>query len=147
MEDSHYGFVLIMDEKYWDRLCMRNKTANGTTHVFVRKNLVGPSKAEKLLFYVKKPIMQICGVADFVERLVGNSNELWQKCGAETCFESFDEYAKFAGGRGKMTFIRFRNFIEVKNPKPTEVVRMTFGALRGFRPRYLNLETTKQLIT
>lgn len=146
MKNSRYAFILIADEKYWNRLCERN-SANRAAHVFVRKNQVGPCKAQKLLFYVKKPVMQVRGVADFIERLTGNSKELWRKYGAESCFESYGEYAAFAEGREKMTFVRFKNFTELKEPKPTEIARMIIGSLRWFRPKYLSFEATQQLVT
>lgn len=146
MNNSRYAFVLIADEKYWNRLRERN-SANREAHVFVRKNQVGPCKAQKLLFYVKKPVMQVRGVADFIERLTGNSEELWRKYGAESCFESYDEYIAFAEGREKMTFVRFKNFTELEEPKPTEIARMVLGSLRWFRPKYVSFEVTEQLIT
>jgi predicted transcriptional regulator len=144
MKKEHYAFVLIADEKYWNRLCERNR-ANREVHIFARKNQVGPCEAQKLLFYVKKPIMQVRGVADFIERLTGNYEKLWRKYGSESCFESFDEYAEFAEGREKMTFVRFKNFAELENPKHTEITRMVLGPLRWFRSKYVNLEIVKQL--
>jgi predicted transcriptional regulator len=146
MKNARYAFVLIADEKYWNRLCERN-SASREAHVFVRKNQVGPCKAQKLLFYVKKPVMQVRGVADFIERVTGNSEKLWEKYGAESCFESLDEYAGFAEGREKMTFIRFTNFVELEKPKPTEITRMLLGPLRWFRPKYVSFEAAQQLIT
>ena len=145
-KSERYAFILISDEKYWNRLRERNKAIMGI-HVFVRKNRVGPIEAQKLLFYVKKPIMQVRGVADFIERLTGDREELWRKYGAESCFESFDEYCAFAQGREKMTFVRFKNFTEIENPKSTEVIRSVLGSLQGFRGKYVNLETAKQLTT
>ncbi len=146
MTNERYAFVLIADEKYWRRLCERNR-ANRAVHIFVRKNQVGPREAQKLLFYVKKPIMQVRGVADFIERLTGNSEELWSKHGAESCFESHAEYAAFAEGREKMTFIRFTNFSALEKPKDTEITRAILGSLVWFRPKYLRLEAAKQLTT
>jgi predicted transcriptional regulator len=146
MKNEHYAFILVADEKYWNRLCERN-SAERAVHVFVRKNQVGPCEAQKLLFYVKKPVMQVRGVADFIERLTGNSEELWRKYGAESCFESYGEYATFAEGREKMTFVRFKNFVELENPKPTEIARVVIGSLRWFRPKYLSFEAAQQLIT
>ena len=89
--------------------------------------------------------MQVRGTADFIERLTGEREELWRKYGAETCFESFDEYAAFAQGREKMTFVRLKNFAELENPKSTEVIRSVLGSLQGFRGKYVNEETAKQL--
>jgi hypothetical protein len=55
MEHERYAFILIADEKYWSMLCERNRASSGT---FVRKSKVAPKAAQKLLFYVKKPVMQ-----------------------------------------------------------------------------------------
>lgn len=46
-----------------------------------------------------------------------------------------------------MTFVRFKNFVEIENPKTTEAIRSTLGSLQGFRGKYVNLATTKQLAT
>jgi predicted transcriptional regulator len=146
MNREHYAFILIADEKYWNRLRERNKTTR-EIHAFVRKNQVGPKNAQRLLFYVKKPVMQIRGAADFIERLTGNHEELWRKHGAESCFESFEEFCAFAQGREMMTFVRFKNFTELENPKPTEAIRSILGSLQGFRGKYVNLATAEQLAT
>ena len=146
VKSQRYAFVLIADEKYWRRLCERNR-ANRAVHVFVRKNQVGPRETQKLLFYVKKPIMQVRGVADFIERIVGDGEELWRKHGKESCFKSYDEYAVFAEGREKMTFIRFKNFSELEKPKDTEITRAILGSFVWFRPKYLRFEAAEQLIT
>lgn len=146
MKRERYAFVLVADEKYWNKLRERNKVSSGI-HAFVRKSQVAPKNAEKLLFYVKKPVMQVLGIADFSERLTGDSGELWRKYGAESCFETFEEYCAFAQGRTMMTFVRFKNFVEIENPKPTEATRSILGSLQGFRGKYVTLATTKQLAT
>jgi len=146
MKPERYAFILIADKKYWNKLRERNKTSKGT-HAFVRKSQVAPKNAQKLLFYVKKPVMQVLGIADFSERLTGDSGELWRKYGSESCFETFEEYCAFAQGRTMMTFVRFKNFVELENPKTTEATRSILGSLQGFRGKYVNLATTKQLIT
>jgi predicted transcriptional regulator len=146
MKHERYAFILIADEKYWNRLCERNKASSGI-HAFVRKSKVAPKNAQKLLFYVKKPVMQVLGIADFVERLTVDSGELWRKHGAESCFETFEEYCAFAQGRTMMTFVRFKNFVERAKPKTTEATRSILGSLQGFRGKYVNLATAKQLTT
>ena len=146
MKQERYAFVLIADQKYWDKLCERNAVSGGI-HAFVRKSKVAPKSAQKLFFYVKKPVMQVRGIADFIERLTGDSGELWRKYGAESCFESYEEYFTFAKGRSMMTFVRFMNFKELENPKPTQDIRSILGSLQGFRGKYVSLETAKQLIT
>ena len=89
MKHERYAFILIADKKYWNRLRIRNK-ANRRTYTFVRKSQVAPKNAQKLLFYVTKPIMQVRGAADFVEQLTGDREEIWRKYGAENCFENFE---------------------------------------------------------
>jgi predicted transcriptional regulator len=145
VKSERYAFILISDEKYWNRLRERGR-ANKEILAFVRKNQVAPCEAQKLLFYVKRPIMQVRGAADFVERVTGDCEELWRKYGSESCFESFDEYHSFAQGREKMTFVRFKNFTEFENPKSTEAIRNVLGSLQGFRGKYLSHEATNQLI-
>ena len=146
MKSERYAFVLIADEKYWNLLCLRNR-ASGGTYAFVRRSKVAPKSARKLLFYVKKPVMQVRGIADFVERVTGDSGELWRKHGGESCFETFEDYQDFTQGRMTMTFVRFRNFVEIKNPKTKDATRNILGSLQGFRGRYVSLQTTKQLVT
>ena len=72
MKHERYAFVLIADKKYWNKLCERNEASIGT-HAFVRKSKVASKNAQKLLFYVKKPVMEVRGIADFIERLTGDS--------------------------------------------------------------------------
>lgn len=145
MPNECYAYILISDEKWWNRLCDRNRNSNGI-RVFVRRNRVGPIKTQELLFYVKKPIMQIRGVADFVERLVGEYKELWNTYGDETYLKTFDEYVDFLKGRKTATFIRFTNFHELDSPVSMKIISKVLGVLRMPRGgKYLNRETANQL--
>jgi len=145
LQNECYAYILIFDEKWWNRLCERNGNSN-QIRVFVRRNRVGPLKTQKLLFYVKKPIMQIRGVADFIERLAGDYKELWNTYGDETCLKTFDEYVDFLKGRKTATFIRFTNFHELDSPVSMNVIRKVLGVLRIPRGgKYLNRETANQL--
>lgn len=145
MASERYAYILTVDEKYWNRLRQSNK-AILETHVFIRKNQVAPKKAQQLLFYVTRK-RQVLGVADFVKRLTGNYEELWKKFGGESCFESFDEYKKFTGGREMMTFIRITNFKEIASPKPKEELAKILGSLHRFGiGKYLDKETTMLLV-
>jgi len=70
-----------------------------------------------------------------------------EKFGSESCFESFEEYKIFVGGREMMTFIRFSNLREIDNPKSKEEVSKVLGSLRGFGAgNYLDNETAMQLV-
>lgn len=145
MLDEHYGFILLSDEKWWDRLCERS-SSNSQTHAFVRRNLVGPLETCKLLFYVKRPAMQIRGIADFIERVVGNYEELWSKYGSETCLKSFEDYLDFLHGNRLVTFIRFTNFCVFEAPISMEKIKRVLGVLRIPRGgKYINREMLNQL--
>jgi predicted transcriptional regulator len=146
LENQRHAYVLVSDEKYWNRLCSRNQKGKGIC-AFVRKNQVAPKHAKQLLFYVKKPAMQIRGTADFIERSVDNYKVQWKKYGKETCFETFDEYSKFVDGREKVTIVRFKNLMELPNPQPTDVALGLLGSVQWFRGKYVSFETAKQLTT
>lgn len=140
--NKHYGFLLILDEKWWNRLC----ASGAQVQAFIRRGLVGPVATDKLLFYVKHPVKQVMGIADFVERVAGEPRELWDKYGAETCLKSFNEYVAFLGGRGHVTFIRFSNLHEFKTPVPLEVVKRILGFSTLPRGgKYINFEAVNQL--
>ncbi len=142
---SGYAYILTVNEEYWNRLRQRNKATFGT-HVFIRRSQVAPKKAEQLLFYVTKK-RQVFGVADFVERLIGDGDDLWAKFGGESCFESAEEFSRFAGGRQKMTFIRFNNLREIANPLSKDELVKVLGSLDRFgMGKYLDKETVMQLV-
>lgn len=103
-------------------------------------------KPKKLLFYVKRPIMQIRGVADFIEHLAQDYKELWNTYGDETCLKNFHKYVDFLQGRKTATFIRFTTFRELENPVPMEAISKVLTVLRMLRGgKYLNHEIINQL--
>lgn len=145
MVDEHYGFILLSDEKWWNRLCERSRGGN-QTHSFVRRSLVGPVETKKLLFYVIRPAMQIRGIADFTERVAGDYKELWSKYGSETCLKSFEDYLDFLQGKSKVAFIRFTNFRVFEVPVSMETITKVLGVLRVPRGgKYINREMVNQL--
>jgi len=123
---ERYAYVLLTAEKWWNRRCNQRKMGK-TFQVFVRRGMVGPLNAEVLLFYVKHPVREIRGKAEFVERVVGNIDELWNKYGDETVFESYSEYREFLNGRMKTTFIRFKNLQELTQPIPEKPFLQIIG--------------------
>jgi predicted transcriptional regulator len=146
MKNERYAFILVSDEKNWYKMCEHCRGQKGII-AFVRKSMVAPVETQKLLFYVKKPVMQIRGVADFFERQTGEREELWRRLGKESCFQSFDEYLDFIEGREKATFVRFKNFRELENPVSVEVFTSVTGLSSVFRGgRYLTLEQLSRLL-
>lgn len=61
---------------------------------FYQKKPGRPHKgwAATVLGYKKKPGL---GAANFLERLIGNFQGLWEKFASESYFESFEEYKNF----------------------------------------------------
>lgn len=126
MEKARYAYVLVEEEKWWNRRCARNRPGT-VTHAFVRRGKVGPKEASKILFYVKLPAKQIKGYGEFLERLIGSKDELWSLYGAETVFETKDEYDKFIDARSNVTFIRFKGLEELEKPIGFEVFHLAAG--------------------
>jgi len=147
MNEEHYAYILVEHEKWWNTRCSQSKKGVNT-QAFVRRGKVGPKEAKTLLFYVKLPVGEIRGYGDFVERINGTPEELWNMHGAETVFESQDGYNNFVEGRDKVTFIRFKNLQELEKPVAWKDVAATLGIKKMPNGgRYLSRETLNSLIT
>ena len=145
LTEEHFAYLLIEDGKWWNRRISKNKLGT-EVHSFVRKGKVGPKGATQLLFYVKRPVRQIKGTAEFLERMTGTADELWQLHGPETVFESRDEYDKFVAGSSTVTFIRFRNMQELEKPIDFNTISVNAGI--GKMPqggKYLGRETVASM--
>jgi predicted transcriptional regulator len=142
---SKYAYILLTNEKWWKRRVAQSR-AGKEIQAFVRKNAVGPIKTELLLFYVNNPVREVCGTGKFVERVVGEIENLWKNHSEETVFESNDEYLAFMQGRTKATFIRFRNLKELNPPIPLKRVLQIIGVSRLPRTgKYLSEEAVRNL--
>jgi len=134
------------NEKWWKRLCNQSR-AGKKLHAFVRKNTVGPKNAKMLLFYVTHPAKEIRGYGEFVGRIVGDAEELWNTYGSESCLNSYKEYKAFLQGRSKATFIRFKNLRELSPSIPASVIYQIIGIRRMSRNgRYINRKMMHELI-
>jgi predicted transcriptional regulator len=144
---ERYAYVVLEAEKWWNRRYSQSK-AGKTFQAFVRRGKVGPLNAELLLFYVKHPVREIRGKADFIERIVGNVDELWNKHGVETVFASYDEYREFLDGRQEATFIRFKNLQELTQPITGKsfLGKIGGGSMLSRNGRYLSKELVNALI-
>lgn len=118
-----------------------------SVHAFVRRGRVGPKEASKILFYVKHPVKAVKGSGNFFERITGTSDDLWNLYGAETVFETKDEYDTFVGGRNKVTFIRFKGMEEFEDPVTFDVVYAATGLRQMPRGgKYLSRETVNSML-
>jgi len=146
MSEERYAYILVEDEKWWNRRCTRNNTS-GSIHSFVRRGKVGPKNASRLLFYIKLPVKQIKGFGEFVERLTGTRDDMWNHYGTETIFEDKEEYDKFVGDRSSVTLIRFRNMEELDRPISFQVLNAATGVRK--MPNggmYISRDTLNQII-
>ena len=143
---ERYAYVLLNIEKYWNRLCAQNRTGKNV-HAFVRRGLVGPKKTKLLLFYVTYPHKEIRGVGDFIERITGDANDLWNTYGQESLLESYAEYMDFLQGRAKATFIRFKNLRVLASPISASVISQVMGISTMTRMgKYITEEMAHRLI-
>jgi len=143
---ERYAYILLITPKWWNRLCDRLK-AGKTFHAFVRRGLVGPKKTNLLLFYVTYPFKEIRGFAEFVERVTGETDDLWEAYRGETSPRSYEEYKDFLQGKPKATFIRFKNLKIFSQPISASVLLKVVGIRRMPRGgRYLNREFAQKLI-
>jgi len=143
---ERYAYILLNIEKYWNRLYDKNR-AGKNVHTFVRRGLVGPKEAKSLLFYVTYPHKEIRGVGDFIERITGDADDLWNTYGHESLLESREEYMDFLQGRTKATFIRFKNLRVLAVPIPASVISQVTGISRMPRMgKYITKEMANRLI-
>jgi len=143
---DRYAYVLLSNEKWWKRRCEQNK-AGKPLQAFVRRGIVGPKNAELILFYITYPSKEIRGYGEFLERIIGTTEELWNAYGHETVFESYGEYMEFMHGKTKATLIRFKNLHELSSPIPAKEISRIVGIRRMPRMgKYINKETALQLI-
>ncbi|MCW4035069.1 MAG: hypothetical protein NWF03_06855 [Candidatus Bathyarchaeota archaeon] len=143
---NQYAFIVLNLEKFWTRLCSQNR-AGKCNHAFVRRGKVGPKKAQKLFFYVTHPTKEIQGYADFVERITGNSDEMWKKLGHESLLNNYEEYYDFLQGREQSTFVRFTNLKELPKTIPFKTISQIIGIDK--MPQmgvYISQETANQLL-
>ena len=143
---ERYAYILLNIEKYWNRLYNQNR-AGKNVHAFVRRGLVGPKKAKLLLFYVTHPHKEIRGVGNFIERITGDADDLWNTYGHEFLLESYEEYVDFLQGRTKATIIRFKNLRVLAAPRPASIISQVTGISRMSRMgKYITKEMAHRLI-
>jgi predicted transcriptional regulator len=141
-----YAFVMMVREKWWREF--RNRNSEGKkSHAYVQGGWAPPKNASILFFYVSKPVGEIDGYADFVERKVGDADGLWKENGHESVLASEERYLDFVKGKQRVSFIRFKNLQVAANPIPLSNVLMLLGVNRlargGF---YVDKETAEKLI-
>jgi len=142
---ERYAYILMIKEKWWNEFCRLNRLSK-TTRSYVQGGRAPPKNTELLFFYVVKPIGEIQGYAEFIERKVGKLEALWEEYGRESCL-SYEEYDDLMRGRLNVTFIRFENLWEASKPIPLSNILMLLGVNRmPRRGLYIGKETADKLI-
>jgi len=82
-----------------------------------------------------------------VERVTGNSDEMWKKLGHESLLNTYEEYKDFLRGREQATFIRFTNLKELPKVIPAKTISDIVGVDK--MPQmgvYISQETANRLL-
>jgi predicted transcriptional regulator len=141
-----YAFVMMIHDKWW-QVFLRKNRQGFSVHSYVRTGAASPKEASLILFYVTKPVGELAGHAEFVERKVGEAEELWKQHGRESALKSKQQYEDFVKDRRKVSFIRFKNLQEAANPIPLKSILMFLGGKRLSRQGfYVDKKTVDKLL-
>jgi len=140
-------FIMMIQEKWWSRFLQRCRQGR-KIHSYVQRSAGAPKSASMIFFYVAKPVGEIAGYADFIERQVGDSDQLWKEFGKESVLETKEKYDEFVGDSPKTSFIRFKNLTEAAEPIPLNNVLLLLGLKRLSRKGfYIDNEIGNKLQT
>jgi predicted transcriptional regulator len=134
------AFVMMVQKRWWNEFCRRNREGK-KIHSFVLRGIAPPKDASTVLFYVTKPVGEIAGYAEFVERRVGDADRLWNEHGDESVLSSKEKYDDFMKDSQRVSFVRFRDLREAARPIPLNDVLMSLGVRRlGRKGFYIDRE-------
>lgn len=137
---------MMIKDKLWQKFCNRHHNGK-TVHSYVQIGLAPPKITTLLFFYVTKPVAEVSGYAEFIERKVGKTEELWKEYRDESVLDSAEKYSEFVKDTKLVSFVRFKNLKEATNPIPLNNFLLFLGvnrlARRGF---YINRETAEKLV-
>ena len=126
---ERYGYVLTIEERYWNRLCKQNE-AGKAQQAYVSSGDILRDHVKVIFFYSVRPFSQILGYADLIERKTGDPAKLWTDHEHETIFKSFEEYQLVTRGKPRVSLIRFQNFHQGSEVIPLEEFSAILGAER-----------------
>ena len=141
-----YAFVMMIRDKWWREFRSFNYEGK-KVFSYVQGGWAPPKSASLIFFYVAKPVGEIAGYAEFIERKVGNAESLWDEYGHESVLRSKQQFEEFVRDKQKVSFIRFKDLHEATKPIPLNSVLILLGRRRLSRKGfYLNKETADKLI-
>jgi predicted transcriptional regulator len=145
--NEDYAFIMMVKEKWWIKFRERHEEGK-KIHSFVTRDAAPPKSTQFILFYVTKPVGEIAGYTQFIERKVGDPQQLWKMYGSESVLSSEEQYEEFIGSARKVSFVRFNNLSEATNPISLNNLLMFLGIKRLSRKGfYVNKETADKLIS
>jgi predicted transcriptional regulator len=137
---------MMIQDRWWKEFLRRQKEGN-KTHAYILRGAAPPKTAQRILFYVTKPVANLAGHADYIERKVGTPETLWQENGEESVLSSKAKYDNFIEGSDRVSFVRFKNLQEAVRPVPLNEVLMFFGVRRLSRKGfYMDKDTGDRLV-
>jgi len=143
--DEKHAFVMMIQDRWWRRFLQR-KQQGKITHSYVQKGLAPPKYGSAILFYVTKPVGEMAGYAELIERQAGNAEKMWDKYGHESVLKSKEQFEEFMGGRTQASFIRFKNLKKASKPISLTNLLMLLGikkmSRKGF---YVDRKTADKL--
>ncbi len=141
------AFVMMIKDKWWKGFVDRHHQGK-KVHSYIQKGLAPPKSASIILFYVTKPVGEIAGAAEFVERKAGDIEDVWEQYGDESVLTSKHKFEEFMGDGKKASFIRFRNLREAARPVPLSNALLLMGVKRLSRKGfYVEQEVADELIS
>jgi predicted transcriptional regulator len=141
---AQYAFVVMTKSKWWSEFRLHG---NEQVQSYIQKGLAPPKQTSLILFYVTKPVGEIAGYAEFIERKTGDPEKLWNEYGRESVLLPKQKYDEFVGKREKVSFVRFRNLREATKPIPLSNLLLFLGMKRLSRKGfYLDKETAEELV-
>jgi predicted transcriptional regulator len=145
--NEKYAFVIMIKDKWWREFCRLHHMGK-QVQAYVQGGWAPPKNTSLIFFYVTRPVAEIAGYAEFVDRKVGDAEGLWKEHGQESVLNSANQYFEFVRDKQKVSFIRFKNLNEAAKPIQLNNILMLLGvkrlARKGF---YTNKETADRLIT
>ena len=126
---EQYAFIIMIRDKWWREFCSLSLEGK-KEFSYIRRGSAGPTNASFLFFYVTKPVGELAGHAEFIERKVGDAESLWSEHGSESALKSKEEYQKLIGGKQKVSFIRFKNLKVAAKPVPVSYTHLTLPTKR-----------------
>ena len=138
--------MMMIHDKWWKKFQQRLYQGQ-QIHAYVSFGRAPPKHTSLIFFYVTKPVGELAGYAEFLERQVGIAEEMWKKHGRESALDSNKQYEEFTKNKECVVFIRFESLYVTSKPIPLNNLLTTLHKQRLARSGfYIGRETAETLI-